>query len=43
MTEAAIATLPPAGAMHRSIDALATVSVAIAGTALLGLVLVQAW
>lgn len=40
--EADIAT-PPANAAQRTVDALAAISVAIAGAALLGLVLVQAW
>lgn len=44
MTEAEANTAtPPANAAQRTVDALAAISVAIAGTALLGLVLVQAW
>lgn len=42
MTEASIAT-PPASRAQKIVDALAAIAVAIAGAALLGLVLVQAW
>lgn len=42
MTEASIAT-PPASRAQKAVDALAATAVAIAGAALLGLVVVQAW